>query len=360
MDSVSSATPSTNALSIFSRSIGSSRKRLKRRVAGPEVVERDAHPEGLQPPQAGHRGLAVGEEDAFGDLERQRVCLEPRSDEDGGDVVDEADIEQLTRREVHRDAEVEVGMRPLPHDGLRARLRQHPPTELDDQPGLLGERDELARGKEAARRVLPTHQRLEPAHLAGAQPNRRLVVHHELVRAQCTAELGFEVQPRQGRVVHLGLVDPHTGLALALGLVHGHVGVAYELLGAVAGPVERDSHARGDQQLLGRDRERQREHRKQAFGQRGHLVLALDVLQQDGELVTTETCRGVAGPELVLDPLRRRDEQLVTGGVAEAVVDRLEPVEVQHDDRDRPSIPGLARRARGPRDRRRAPDSRAG
>ena len=59
------------------------------------------------------------------------------------------------------------------------------------------------------------------------------------------------------------------------------------------------------------------------------------VLDQDRELVAAEARRGVAGAHAAQQPLADRDEQLVAGGVAEAVVDRLELVEVAEQDRRR-------------------------
>ena len=41
------------------------------------------------------------------------------------------------------------------------------------------------------------------------------------------------------------------------------------------------------------------------------------------------------GRRRLFEPGRDRDQQLVAGGVAEAVVDELEPVEVEEEDRDR-------------------------
>ncbi len=60
----------------------------------------------------------------------------------------------------------------------------------------------------------------------------------------------------------------------------------------------------------------------------------LDLLQQDGELVTTETGDGVRGPDGGLDPGADLVEKLVAGSMTEQVVDPLEPVEVaeQHGE----------------------------
>ena len=55
------------------------------------------------------------------------------------------------------------------------------------------------------------------------------------------------------------------------------------------------------------------------------------VVQQHRELVAAEPGRGVAGPDAAADPVGHRGQQLVAGLVAEAVVDRLEPVQVDEE-----------------------------
>ena len=94
-------------------------------------------------------------------FERQRAGAEPGVGERAGDVVDEPGVEELAGREVHRNAQVQIGMLHLPPRGLRAGLAEDPATELDDDPGLLGHRDELDAARAGRGGVLPAHQRLE-------------------------------------------------------------------------------------------------------------------------------------------------------------------------------------------------------
>ena len=139
--------------------------------------------------------------------------------------------------------------------------------------------------------------------------------------------------------MHGRLVDADARLPGGLGAIHRHVGIAHELFGPVAEMIERHADTRGDAELLGLDRKRGREHFEQTLGEARHLIGSFDVLEQDGELVAAEPGGGVAGPELVLEPLRGSYEQLVARSVTEAVVDRLEPVEVEHDDGKHPEYP---------------------
>jgi hypothetical protein len=67
------------------------------------------------------------------------------------------------------------------------------------------------------------------------------------------------------------------------------------------------------------------------LGRVGGVLCAADVLEQHGELVATEARRGVARADALVQALRELQQHGVAGGVAEAVVDRLEVVEVHED-----------------------------
>ena len=68
---------------------------------------------------------------------------------------------------------------------------------------------------------------------------------------------------------------------------------------------------------------------------------AVAPLGQDDELVAAEPRHGVAGPDLLAQPLGHLAEQQVAELVAEGVVDHLEAVEVENQQRD----PGAGGRA---------------
>ena len=61
----------------------------------------------------------------------------------------------------------------------------------------------------------------------------------------------------------------------------------------------------------------------------------IEALAQDGELVTAEARDDVAGSQDAAQPVRERREQAVADFVAERVVDDLETVEVDEEDRER-------------------------
>ena len=68
----------------------------------------------------------------------------------------------------------------MPRAHLPAGLAQHEPADRDDQPGLLGQRDEVQRRDQPAVGVLPADQRLDAGQPAGRQFDDRLVVDDEL------------------------------------------------------------------------------------------------------------------------------------------------------------------------------------
>ena len=75
---------------------------------------------------------------------------------------------------------------------LLAGLAQHPGAERHDQPGALGDRDEVGRRDEAAGRVLPADQRLGAVHPAGDEVEDRLVEQVQLVPDDRVVQLAAE------------------------------------------------------------------------------------------------------------------------------------------------------------------------
>ena len=61
---------------------------------------------------------------------------------------------------------------------------------------------------------------------------------------------------------------------------------------------------------------------------------SLQAVQENRELVAAEPRERVALPQARLEAARHRDQQLVADQVAEAVVDDLEAIEVEIEDRE--------------------------
>ena len=107
------------------------------------------------------------------------------------------------------------------------------------------------------------------------------------------------------------------------------LGVAQQLLGVVdAGPADGRAQAGLDRDGAAVEAERLVEGVEDAGRDPAGGVDVGDPLQQHGELVPAQAGRGVAGAQASLEPPGRGHQQLVAGGVAEAVVDVLEVVQV--------------------------------
>ena len=115
-----------------------------------------------------------------------------------------------------------------------------------------------------------------------------------------------------------------------LGRVHGHVGVSQQLVGRLAVERrERDPDAHVREHLLAADEEGRTQDGEGPLGDLDRHLGVRAFVEQDGELVATQAGHRVARPHTRAQPLADLPEKAVTGAVAEAVVDRLEPVHVQ-------------------------------
>src|SRR5439155_7667019 len=95
---------------------------------------------------------------------------------------------------------------------------------------------------------------------------------------------------------------------------------------------------RREELLLAVEKERTADGLQQPFGDVGGVLAGArqwQVVAQHGELVAAEPGDGVTGSHHAAQSPSQRHEQLVASVVAEAVVDDLEPVEVEEQHRKR-------------------------
>ena len=122
--------------------------------------------------------------------------------------------------------------------------------------------------------------------------------------------------------------------AAGLGPVEREIGVADQLLDAVAvARADRDADAGADEQALVAIEERPLQRADQSEAELLELVAALDVGHDDGEFVAAEPAGGHLVGDHRLEAARDLLEEVVAGDMAEAVVDRLEPVEIDQQHR---------------------------
>ena len=220
------------------------------------------------------------------------------------------------------DADDAAQPRGAPLGELPARLVDHPRADRLDQPGGLGERDELARRQQAARRVRPAHERLVPAQRAVPEALDGLVVQAQLAADEREPQVAAERDPLGGVVVVGAEGDGGGGERLRP--AQREVAAAQEL-GRVRAVRDRETDARGGAHDRAVEVERGRHELVQALGERR---LLLPVARDDEELVAVEACDerlGHPGRQPPGDP----PQQLVALRVAERGVDRAEVLEAE-------------------------------
>ena len=118
----------------------------ERRVAGAEVVHRDAHAERAQLLQLDDGDLGILDEHRLGDLERQQAAGRgPTPRARRWTSATTSLCWSCLTREVHAHVQRRRIVSPALHRRrLPAGFAQNPAADRDDQPGLLGEGDEVA------------------------------------------------------------------------------------------------------------------------------------------------------------------------------------------------------------------------
>ena len=110
----------------------------------PKSSTASRRPRDLSGVKAGQGEVEVLDEGALGDLEDERLGREVRVAKRTADVVDEVGILELKGREVDAHVEVVADQAALsPLLGLAGGVSEDLSSERDDQPGGLGDRDEL-------------------------------------------------------------------------------------------------------------------------------------------------------------------------------------------------------------------------
>ena len=157
------------------------------------------------------------------------------------------------------------------------------------------------------------------------------------------AQVALEVDPLDRLVGHGRFEQGVARRRVRLGANQRDLGLAEHLVGCrSAGPPERDADRRADEPLARADRERCPKLRPDPLGDRVRLVGIRHLVEDDPELVAAEAGDGVARPQAGDQALPNVHQQSIARGVADALVDDLEAIEVEQDDAD------LAR-ALGPR-----------
>ena len=201
------------------------------------------------------------------------------------------------------------------------------------QPNLLDDREECVRVEQPAGGVLPAHERLRAEDGTGGHVDLRLVVQHELMVIERGVEVLDRLEPDAVGLVELRVVALRPGVGV-LGGVHRDVG-ASEQIDHPGRPVAAfgDAGACVDEQPRALDGEGLGDPIEDPDGDLTAFFAGSE-RDQEGELVAPQPHEQVivlrAGAEAPCD----LSEQLVARGMTEAVVDLLEVVQVDEDQRD--------------------------
>ncbi len=171
------------------------------RVTRAEVVDREADAHRLDPVEYLLRARGVLHDHALGDFELEAVRLERALGEGPLDLAQQVLVLELPRRQVHRNGQ---RGRNAALQGLvvRAPDSEHPGSDRNDQPRVLGVPDEFQRRKQSELGMLPPDQRLHARDPAGIDLDLGFVVEDEFVSLQRTLQPGLLGDPRGQVIVH--------------------------------------------------------------------------------------------------------------------------------------------------------------
>ncbi len=171
--------------------------------------------------------------------------------------------------------------------------------------------------------------------------------HRGRLRAMRLGDAGLIARRRNGGAFAARQRPPVGALLfVCLDLVHRLVGQPQQLLAAVlrVGRIQGHAQADGDVDVvLSAQRDRLLQRLPQPLQQHGQVVLAGEVLQHQHEFVTANARHRILRAQCVVQAMCHLDQHAVAGGVAVAVVDRLEVVQVEHAHRHQMVVPGRPR-----------------
>ncbi len=242
-------------------------------------------------------------------------------------------MRELARRQVDRERH-HVQPFAAPQLVLRARGADHPLAHRHDHAALFEDRDEFVRAHQFTAPAAPAQQHFERVHAARGGAHDRLVVQLEFTPRQRAAQARFEVEVARRRLVHALGEKLVIVAARRLGLVHRRVRVAHQGIDVAAVlRIQADADRRRDVQAAAFDGARRGQRRDDRVADRGGSGTLLDPGQQHDEFIAPEARHQVARAHRAHQPARDFAQQLVAHQVAKRIVDRLEPVQVEEDQR---------------------------
>src|SRR5690606_35921381 len=154
--------------------------------------ERHAHPSDFLE-SLDDRPLFLLDRRRLGNLEHQTTGRPVEPLEHVSYPPDEPRLLELKRGDIHRDL-AELQALVAPRGKLRDRGFDNPGTELRNLTAPFGDRNELLRAHEPARRMRPAQKRFEPGDLAGMEIDLRLVIDEKVSRYRRLPQIRLELE----------------------------------------------------------------------------------------------------------------------------------------------------------------------
>ena len=289
----------------------------------------------------GHLGddiLDLLDQHAFGQFQLQQKGVGAGFLQCANHLGDKVGLRKLGRADIDRQRPIFALRHLSPGHQLLASSLHDPFSERQDQPHVFGDRDEFSGQHQPTPWVLPAHQRFRTGHLAMAV-DLHLVMQDELLSQHCLDQIIFKLDQRIEGRQHGRIVKKRPVAAGILGLVHRQVGFLEQVVNRVISVHEQhDTNARraAEAMLLQPIGFAQRQHNLagDTVGMGcGVLDMRTDRLDQDHEFVASQTGHAVVDANTSAQALRNLLQQHVTHGMAQAVIEAFEMIEVEEHQR---------------------------
>src|SRR5437763_5847713 len=304
------------------------------RIPGAEIIDRYQNAHAADGLQDAYRLLRIAHHRALGEFDLEEPRLQGRGVERAANLIDQVDEPELRGRKVHGDAQ---GTQPftLPRLRLAAGFKQHPFADVIEQAAFIGDRDEIVGRHQAALRMPPADQGFRTVDPTARGVDLRLVVQFELPAAQRLMQVALEFDALLRHRAHSFGIALHVIAASFLGAVHGGVGARDQgVYGRSIAREERDADTGGDVDVDAVQPHRGFHLLDRPFADLDRFRLRHGSPEQDHELIASQACGGIHGANRVTEALRDLAQQFIARPVPEGVVDELESVEVDYQNRE--------------------------
>ncbi len=156
----------------------------------------------------------------------------------------------------------------------------------------------------------------------------------EFFADQRLAQVHFQFAPRFHSHVHVRLEKPKSSASVGLGAVERHVGVAQQRIGLLrVERRDRDADADIGDNLVPFDLVRLDDRLADALGKRSRVGRFLHLGHDDGEFVAAQTGNRIGLSGAAAQTVGDQFQQFVPDRMAERIVDALELIEIEAQDR---------------------------